>query len=325
VSVYLTLAFITWLVAGASGASTAETASAMGTALVQQFRWGAVVSALRGLAGAALLKRVAARDAGGGVLALLVVAAGLAVFAGTGWLGGSGFLAVYLFGLIMANRAPLALAPTLPVLDGYAWLVQAGMFVLLGLLATPSRLLQSLWPALGVAAALMFVARPLAVWRCLLPFRFSSRETLFIAWVGLRGAVPIVLAMFPLLAGTPHAVLLFDVAFVVVLSSLLVQGGSIGWVARRLGVALPAPDDERRARAVFRDFALDPQVPLADVCAFYGLPEPPHAERPVAVWMTDALKRPPVVGDAISLGPATPAVREMAQGRITGVGLGLPK
>jgi cell volume regulation protein A len=162
-SVYLTLAFITWLVAGASGASTAETASAMGTAFVQQFRWGAVVSALRGLAGAALLKRVAARDAGGGVLALLVVAAGLAVFAGTGWLGGSGFLAVYLFGLIMANRAPLALAPTLPVLDGYAWLVQAGMFVLLGLLATPSRLLQSLWPALGVAAALMFVARPLAV------------------------------------------------------------------------------------------------------------------------------------------------------------------
>ena len=85
------------------------------------------------------------------------------------------------------------------------------MFVLLGLLATPSRLLQSLWPALGVAAALMFVARPLAVWLCLLPFRFSPRETLFIAWVGLRGAVPIVLAMFPLLAGTPHAVLLFAV------------------------------------------------------------------------------------------------------------------
>ena len=324
-AVYLTLAFITMLAAGASDAPAAGTATAMATAFAQQFGWGALVGAVSGVAAAALLKRVSARDAGGGVLALLVVAAGLAVFAGTGWLGGSGFLAVYLFGLIMANQAPLAVAPTLPVLDGYAWLVQAGMFVLLGLLATPSRLLQSLWPALGVAAALMFVARPLAVWLCLLPFRFSPRETLFIAWVGLRGAVPIVLAMFPLLAGTPHAVLLFDVAFVVVLTSLLVQGGSIGWVARRLGVALPAPDDERRARAVFRDFALDPQVPLADVCAFYGLPEPPHAEWPVAAWMSDALKRPPVVGDAISLGPATLAVREMANGRITGVGLGLPQ
>jgi cell volume regulation protein A len=324
-SVYLTLAFITWLVAGASGASTAETASAMGTALVQQFRWGAVVSALRGLAGAALLKRVAARDAGGGVLALLVVAAGLAVFAGTGWLGGSGFLAVYLFGLIMANRAPLRAG---------AHIAGAGRLRLAG----PGRHVRAARAAghavapaaVAVAGAgggggsdvrgsatgglAVSVAVPLLV----------ARDA-FIAWVGLRGAVPIVLAMFPLLAGTPHAVLLFDVAFVVVLSSLLVQGGSIGWVARRLGVALPAPDDERRARAVFRDFALDPQVPLADVCAFYGLPEPPHAERPVAVWMTDALKRPPVVGDAISLGPATPAVREMAQGRITGVGLGLPK
>lgn len=147
-SVYLTLAFITWLVAGASGASTAETASAMGTALVQQFRWGAVVSALRGLAGAALLKRVAARDAGGGVLALLVVAAGLAVFAGTGWLGGSGFLAVYLFGLIMANRAPWRW-PHIAGAGRLRLAGQAGMFVLLGLLATPSRLLQSLWPALG--------------------------------------------------------------------------------------------------------------------------------------------------------------------------------
>jgi cell volume regulation protein A len=99
----------------------------------------------------------------------------------------------------------------------------------------------------------MFIARPLAVALCLRPFRFAMRETAFIAWVGLRGAVPIVLAIFPLLAGTPHAVLLFDVAFVVVLTSLLVQGGTIGWLARRLGVALPDPQDERATRAVFRE------------------------------------------------------------------------
>jgi cell volume regulation protein A len=327
-AVYLTLVFIALLAAGVGAAaapvSATDTAITMVTAFVQQFGWGALVGLLTGVAGAALLKRVSARDAGGGVLALLVVAAGLAVFAGTGLLGGSGFLAVYLFGLIVAHRAQPAVARTLPVLDGYAWLAQAGMFLLLGLLATPSRLLQSLWPALGVAAVLMFVARPLAVWLCLLPFRFTPRETTFVAWVGLRGAVPIVLAMFPLLAGTPHAVLLFDVAFVVVLASLLVQGSTIGWAARKLGVEMPAPDDERAARAVFRDFALDPQLPLVDVCAFYGLPEPPHAQLPLAAWMAQALKRPPVVGDAVALGPATLAVREMDKGRISGVGLGLP-
>jgi potassium/hydrogen antiporter len=160
---------------------------------------------------------------------------------------------------------------------------------------------------------------------CLMPFRFNPRETAFVAWVGLRGAVPIVLAMFPLLAGTPHAVLLFDVAFVVVLASLLVQGSTIGWMARKLGVELPAADDERAARAVFRDFTLDPHLPLVEVCAFYGLPEPPHAKLSVAAWMSKALKRPPVVGDAVALGSATLAVRSIEDGRITGVGLGLPQ
>lgn len=326
-AVYLTTAFIAVLAASAASAASAPgpaAAATLAVAFVQQFGWGTLLGVAGGLGGAALLNHVAARDAGGGVLALLVVAGGLSVFAGTGWLGGSGFLAVYLFGLILANRAAAAVAPTLPALDGYAWLAQAGMFLLLGLLATPSRLMQSLLPALGVAAVLMLVARPLAVWLCLLPFRFTARETVFIAWVGLRGAVPIVLATFPLLAGTPNAVLLFDVAFVVVLASLLVQGGTIGWLARRLGVALPDPGDERAARAVFRDFALDPGLPVEELCTFYGLPEPPQAALPVAEWMAQALGRPPVVGDAVSLGPAVLAVREMQQGRITGVGLGLP-
>jgi len=321
-AVYLTLACIAVIGAQASQDSPWSTVA---WSLLQQFGWGALVGVAGGFAMALLLPRLVSRDAGGGVLALLVGAGGLSIFALAGLLGGSGFLAVYLFGLILANRAASAVAPLLVVMDGYAWLAQAGMFLLLGLLATPSRLLESLGPALGVAAVLMFVARPLAVWLCLLPFRFTPRETAFIAWVGLRGAVPIVLAMFPLLAGTPHAALLFDVAFVVVLTSLLVQGGTIGWLARRLGVAMPEPDDERAARAVFRDFALDPQLPLAEVCAFYGLPEPPEADLPVAVWMVKALKRPPVVGDAVALGVATLAVREMTEGRITAVGLGLPQ
>lgn len=325
-AVYLTIGMIGLLSAGSATAALPgqQAFAVLALTFVEQFGWGTAIGAVSGLACAELLRQVAARDAGGGVLALLLTAAGLSVFAGTGWLGGSGFLAVYLFGLIVANRAAAAAAPALSALDGYAWLAQAGMFVLLGLLATPTRLLPELLPALGVALVLMFIARPLAVALCLRPFRFSVRETTFIAWVGLRGAVPIVLAMFPLLAGTPHAVLLFDVAFVVVLTSLLVQGGTIGWLAQRLGVALPDSQDERATRAIFRDFDLDPRLPVGEVCAFYGLPRPEDASLPVAAWMERAIGRPPVVGDAVPLGAAVLAVRALEpDGRIARVGLGL--
>jgi cell volume regulation protein A len=127
----------------------------------------------------------------------------------------------------------------LPALDGYAWLAQAGMFLLLGLLVTPSSLLPTLGPALAVALVLIFVARPVAVWLCLLPYRFSARETWFISWVGLRGAVPIVLALFPLLAGLPQATLLFHIAFLITLLSLLVQGSTLGVAARLAGMERP--------------------------------------------------------------------------------------
>ncbi len=323
-AVYLTLAFIAVLAPAQAATSGASAWATVAWAFAQQFGWGALAGVVGGLTMAALLKRLAARDAGGGILALLIGAAGLALFAAIGLLGGSGFLAVYLFGMIIANRATQVVAPTLAAMDGYAWLAQAGMFLLLGLLVTPSDLLDSLLPALGVALALIFVARPLTVWLCLWPFRFSPRETWFIAWVGLRGAVPIVLALFPLLAGTPQADLLFNVAFVVVLVSLLTQGTTIGWMARRLGVALPEPDDERQQRAVFRDFALDPSLPVALVCEFYNLPVPDGAAQSLGDWMAAELRRPPVAGDSVTWGSATLVVRELADGRISRVGLGLP-
>ena len=291
----------------------------------RQFGWGALFGVAAGLAMAALLRRVASRDAGGGILALLIGAGGLMLFAATGLIGGSGFLAVYLFGLIVANRAAEIVAPTMAAMDGYAWLAQAGMFLLLGLLVTPSSLGGTVWPALAVAAVLMFVARPVAVWLCLLPFRFTPRETWYIAWVGLRGAVPIVLALFPLLAGVPRAEELFNVAFVVVLVSLLTQGTSIGWAARKLGVALPDAGDERQERAVFRDFALDPRTPVAALCTFYGLNPPADASRTLADWMAGEIKRPPVVGDSVRLGSATLVVRDHRDGRIAAIGLGLPE
>ncbi len=317
-AVYLTLAGIA-LVAMAQRGEAALTPLLVSFA--QQFGWGTVLGLAAGALMAALLRRVAERDAGGGVLALLLVAAGLSLFAATGLLGGSGFLAIYLFGLVVANRAGDPGGPWLPAMDGYAWLAQAGMFLLMGLLVTPSALLPQLLPALGVALVLMLVARPVAVVLCLWPLGFGARETGFIAWVGLRGAVPIVLALFPLLAGVPQAQLLFNTAFVVVLSSLLLQGTTIGWAARRLGMALPDPDDEPRARLVFGDFALDPRLPVAAVCQFYGLPPPPDAAQPLGRWMADALGRPPVPGDRVALGTATLIVREMDGAHIRGVGL----
>jgi len=210
--------------------------------------WQFGVGAVAGLAcGWAISRAVPHLRVGTGLDTLLLCASGVSVFALTNAVGGSGFLAVYLVGVVVGNARTPASEDILRAMDGMAWLAQSGMFLLLGLLVTPSELMQVLLPALGVAAFLMFVARPIAVWACLAPFRFRARETWYVAWMGLRGAVPIVLAMFPLFSGVPEAKLLFDVAFVVVLASLLAQGTTVGRAARALGVTLP-PRAEPQAR-----------------------------------------------------------------------------
>jgi cell volume regulation protein A len=177
-----------------------------------------------------------------GLHAPFVTTSALVLFGLAASLHASGFLAVYLAGLVIGNRPTRAHNTVVVFLDAVTWLAQIAMFVLLGLLVWPERLLTSLGPALAVAIMLMFVARPLAVFLCLAPFRFPWREKLFISWVGLRGAVGIFLASIPLLVGLPKANLYFDVAFVVVLVSLLVQGWTISAAARRLGLALPRQD-----------------------------------------------------------------------------------
>ncbi|NYG33231.1 potassium/proton antiporter [Sphaerotilus montanus] len=329
-AVYLTLAFLALLTgAGAApGAASDSAAWAMALSFVRQFGWGLALGVPGGLAMAWLLRRLARLGLAGGARALLLVSGGLVVFAATGLLEGSGFLAVYLFGLIVANRAAAEAEPALAAMDGYAWLSQAGLFLLLGLLVTPSRLVADAVPALGVAAALIVVARPVAVWLCLKPLRFTGAEIGFIAWVGLRGAVPIVLALFPLLAGVPQAAQLFHVAFVVVLVSLLLQGSTIGLLARRLGVALPEAHDEAHQRAVYGDFMLDAGQSVGAVCQFYGLPEPDPAAGPpqaaLGAWLAAALGRPPVLGDGVWLGRARLSVRELRDGQIRRVGLVLP-
>ncbi|WP_418317798.1 potassium/proton antiporter [Piscinibacter sakaiensis] len=233
IAMFLTLAMIT-LIKAPDGA-----AEVIGMLFVEQIAWGLAIGwGMGALVSRGLLRLPIAKDHDG-LSALLLATAGLTVFALVGLLDGSGFLAVYVFGLIVGNRAKRIVQPALTALNGYTWLAQAGLFLLLGLLVTPHELLQMAWPALFVAAALMLVARPLAVMLCLAPLRFSWREQTFVAWVGLRGAVPIVLAAYPVVAGLAGAQRFFDVAFVVVLASLLLQGPSMGWLARRLGLTRP--------------------------------------------------------------------------------------
>jgi cell volume regulation protein A len=320
-AVYLTLAFI-GVILGSGGTSSGAAVQQALQSFLQQFGLGVVGGVLAGFLLAALLNRLPSADAG--ITALLLMSAGLAVFAAVGWAGGSGFLGAYLLGMILGNRSRERLAAALPAMDGYAWLAQAGMFLLLGLLVTPNEAVDTALPAVGVAAVLMLVARPLAVWLCLLPFHFRAREVVFIAWVGLRGAVPIVLAVFPLMAGVPGAMQLFNVAFMVVLLSLMLQGTTIPLAARLLDVALPEPGDMRSSRALFGDFVLDGATPVADVCEFYGLPPPAQGGRPVGEWMASALGRTPIVGDEVRLGPATLVIRSMKGDAIRLVGLKLP-
>ena len=206
--------------------------------LAQQLGLGAVLGVAGGLGLSWLINRV---ELSAGLYPLLALGGGLAIFGGTAVLGGSGFLAAYLAGLIAGNRRLQATQNIRRFHDGFAWLAQITMFVVLGLLVTPSELVPVALEGLLAAAVLILVARPVAVFLCLAPFRFPWREQLFISWVGLRGAVPIILGLFPLLAGIDEAELFFNVAFFVVLVSLVVQGWTIAPAARWLGLEVP-PD-----------------------------------------------------------------------------------
>ena len=231
-AVFLTVAMIEVI---RSGAATPD--FALLVSLVQQFGLGVIIGVG---AGYLLSRMVQTVHVGEGLYALLIASGGLLIFAGCNLLGGSGFLAVYLTGLVVGNRRLPGGENVLRAMDGLAWLAQAGMFLLLGLLVTPSNLFALGWWALGVAVVLMVVARPVAVALSLAPFRFPPREMAYISWVGLRGAVPIVLAIFPTMAGIDRGHVFFDVAFFVVLVSLILQGSTLALGARVLGIALPS-------------------------------------------------------------------------------------
>ncbi len=194
---------------------------------------GLAVGLVVGRVGALGLRHVALPAAGlypVAVLSLTVLA-----YAAGALAHGSGFLAVYVAALVLGNSRLPHRPATRGFADAVAWLAQIGLFVLLGLLADPSGLWQDFWPAIAVGLALSLVARPLSVLVCLLPSRRSWQDQVMLSWAGLRGAVPIVLATIPVVAGVEDSDRIFNIVFVLVVVFTAFQAPTLPWLARRLG------------------------------------------------------------------------------------------
>jgi cell volume regulation protein A len=191
------------------------------------------------IGGSILLRLINRLDIASGLYPVLALAGAMLIFAVAQTVEASGFLAIYLVGFMLGSRRHRATELINRFSDGFSWLAQILMFLMLGLLVTPTALLPALIPSVAIALILIFIARPIAVWLCLKPFQFDVREVGFVSWVGLRGAVPIFLATIPVLAGVEGSKVFFSVAFVVVLISMVVQGWSVAWLARVLGLELP--------------------------------------------------------------------------------------
>lgn len=180
-----------------------------------------------------------------GLYQILIIGLLFLTFGASTLLKGSGFLSVYLLGVLLGKEDFLHKRSVLRFFDSTAWFSQIILFLTLGLLVFPSRLVPIMLPGLGMALILIFVARPVAIFLALAPFRFTVREKLFVSWVGLRGAVPIVLATYPLVAGIIHADLIFNIVFFVVVISVLMQGTLLPWVAKKLALVSSEPPKKK--------------------------------------------------------------------------------
>jgi cell volume regulation protein A len=220
-----------------------------------------------------------------GLYPVLTLGAALLAFAIPTLLHGSGFLGVYVAAVVLGSGRLPYRASLLRVHDALAWFSQVAMFLMLGLLVLPSRLLSVAPVGLILALFLALIARPLVVALCLLPFRYRPRQVAFLGWVGLRGAVPIILAVFPVLMGAPGAEWLFNVVFFIVVVNSIVPGATVPWVTRRLGLAsdaAPPPqaimeiESHLELNADLLGFTIDEALPVAGEC-IADLPFPEHA------------------------------------------------
>lgn len=232
-AIFLTIFFIELVLAG--GAS-GNLGALLATAFALQMGLGLLIGIAGGYLLVAVVNRLPLEEA---LYPIAVMAGAVSLFALTGLLGGSGFLAAYVAGVVAGNRKLQGATHLRRQQEGLTWLAQISMFLLLGLLATPSEFPALALPALALGLFLILVARPLAVGLCLLPFRYHWKTTTFISWVGLRGAVSILLAILPLVAGVEGGAMFFNIVFMMVLVSLLVQGWTIRPLARRLGLVVP--------------------------------------------------------------------------------------
>lgn len=211
--------------------------SSLALSVVVQLAVGAALGVAIGLAGSWMLNRLNIQLPG--LYPILTLSVALLAFSLPTVLQGSGYLAAYAAGAVLGQRRLPYRATILHSHDFIAWLAQVTMFLTMGLLVFPSDLREVAWVGVAIAVVLALIARPVAVFLCLMPFRFPFREQLYIAWVGLRGAVPIVLAMFPLLAGVEAAPALFNIVFFVVVISVLLQGAAAGPLSKWLRVQSP--------------------------------------------------------------------------------------
>ncbi|MBN1206012.1 MAG: potassium/proton antiporter [Myxococcaceae bacterium] len=208
-------------------------------AVVQMVVGGGLGLAL-GWGGRQLLKRLRLQAAG--LYPVMTLALAFLAFGLPTLFHGSGFLSVYVVGVLLGNETLRYRTGLLRVHDALAWLSQVAMFLVLGLLVYPEQLLEVAWVGLGLSLFLAFIARPVAVLLCLLPFRFPAGEILYTGWVGLRGAVPIILATFPVLAGAQGAQAIFNIVFFIVVVNGFIPGATVPWVTRKLGLAANVPE-----------------------------------------------------------------------------------
>lgn len=238
-AVFLTVAFIGLLT------QDAHPVNLLAWMFVQQMVLGGVLGFGLGWALVWILNRIVLETEG--LYPVLTLSSVLLIYGVIAFLGGNGFLGIYIAGLLMGNKNFVHKKSLLRFHDGVAWLMQIIMFLILGLQVFPSQLVSVIGTGLLLSSLLMFLARPIAVFACLSLSRFDLKEKLLVAWVGLRGAVPIILATFPLLADVPNSSLIFNLVFFIVITSVLLQGTSIPVVVRYLGLALPQSSKPRYA------------------------------------------------------------------------------